>query len=258
MDMVEASEGERKAPCDEYPAAARMVCDELQQVSIECPEAARIAPNKCMITSEGRDFFHISADMRGTFGKAYDTAARVKIGQVLVVSAGTKDEKAQVDAEALRRTRFKLAERQKVHVSSHFDFTKYVITGQSSTGQPDVENKSEAVSLRKVVDGKVDGLGPACMKGAESDSTEPRLDHLLEERGLLHRIAGTVRRLRLGGVRSPSVLPNLLAVQASRCGPIGHKLSDGVFVLLLGLAQILSASFQVRATSCRLWRTRWI
>merc|ERR1711933_542826 len=109
--------------------------------SSEALEAARIACNKYMITNAGRDFFHIrvrphpfqvlrinktlscagadrlSTGMRGAFGKAYGTAARVRIGQVLM-SIRTKDEKIDITAEALRRAKFKFAGRQKVHISS--------------------------------------------------------------------------------------------------------------------------------------------
>merc|ERR1712217_276468 len=143
--------GKKKIPCDEFPASAHMVCDERQQISSEALEAARIATNKYMVTNAGRDLFHIrvrphpyqvlrinktlscagadrlSTGMRGAFGKAYGTAARVKIGQVLV-SVRTKDEKVQIAAEALRRARFKFAGRQKVHVSSYWGFTRFTRT----------------------------------------------------------------------------------------------------------------------------------
>merc|ERR1712129_652964 len=66
----------------------------------------------------------LSTGMRGAFGKAYGTAGRVSIGQVLV-SIRTKDEKVQIAAEALCRARFKFAGRQKVHVSSCFGFTRF-------------------------------------------------------------------------------------------------------------------------------------
>merc|ERR1712161_57854 len=102
----------------------------------EAMEAARIACNKYMITNAGRDFFHIkvrphpfqvlrinktlscagadrlSTGMRGAFGKSYGTAARVRIGQVLM-SVRTKEEKVQIGCEGLRRTKFKFAGRQK-------------------------------------------------------------------------------------------------------------------------------------------------
>merc|ERR1739842_227146 len=100
------------------------------------------------IQNAGRDFYHIrvrphpyqvlrinktlscagadrlSTGMRGAFGKSYGTAARVRIGQVLL-SIRTKEEKTQIAVEALRRAKFKFAGRQKVHVSSKFGFTPF-------------------------------------------------------------------------------------------------------------------------------------
>eukprot|EP00928_Gymnodinium_smaydae_P096565 TRINITY_DN855_c0_g1_i3.p2 TRINITY_DN855_c0_g1~~TRINITY_DN855_c0_g1_i3.p2 ORF type:complete len:214 (-),score=61.07 TRINITY_DN855_c0_g1_i3:67-708(-) len=140
--------GKKKIPCEEFPAAAHMVCDENQQITSESMEAARISTNKYMITNAGRDFFHIrvrphpfqvlrinktlscagadrlSTGMRGAFGKSYGTAARVHIGQVLI-SVRTKEEKIAIAAEALRRAKFKFAGRQKIHVSNKFGFTKF-------------------------------------------------------------------------------------------------------------------------------------
>merc|ERR1711972_906846 len=54
----------------------------------------------------------LSTGMRGAFGKSYGTAARVRIGQVLI-SLRTKEEKTQ------------FAGRQKIHVSSKFGFTPF-------------------------------------------------------------------------------------------------------------------------------------
>eukprot|EP00434_Breviolum_minutum_P022264 symbB.v1.2.019650.t1/scaffold1584.1/size110534/9 len=140
--------GKKKMPCDEFPAAAHLVCDEDQQLTAEALEAARIAVNKYMATNAGKDFFHIrirphpfnvlrinktlscagadrlSSGMRGAFGKPYGTAARVDIGQVLI-SLRTKEEKIQFAVEALRRASAKFAGRQKVHVSNKFGFTRY-------------------------------------------------------------------------------------------------------------------------------------
>jgi len=42
------SPGKKKMPCDEFPAAAHLVCDEDQQLTAEALEAARIAVNKCL------------------------------------------------------------------------------------------------------------------------------------------------------------------------------------------------------------------
>merc|ERR1711879_1097168 len=124
------------------------VCDEMQQITSESMEAAPICTNKYMITNAGRDFFHIrmrphpfdvlrinktlscagadrlSTGMRGAFGKAYGTAARVDIGQV-VMSVRTKEEKLAIAVEALRRAKFKFPGRQKVHISSKFGFTRF-------------------------------------------------------------------------------------------------------------------------------------
>merc|ERR1719181_1832224 len=112
----------------------------------ESMESARISANKYMVTNAGRDFFHIrmrphpydvlrinktlscagadrlSTGMRGAFGKAYGTAARIEIGQVLI-SVRTKEEKLAVAVEALRRAKSKFAGRQKVHISNYFGFT---------------------------------------------------------------------------------------------------------------------------------------
>ena len=140
--------GRKKIPCEEFPAVAHMVCDEIQQITSEAMEAARIATNKYMINNAGRDFFHIrirphpfqvlrinktlscagadrlSTGMRGAFGKAYGTAARVRIGQVLI-SIRTKEEKLPIAIESLRCAKNKFAGRQKVHVSKYFGFTKF-------------------------------------------------------------------------------------------------------------------------------------
>merc|ERR1712113_1177200 len=140
--------GKKKIPCEEFPAAVHMVCDEMQQITSEAMEAARIATNKYMITNAGRDFFHIkvrphpfqvlrinktlscagadrlSTGMRGAFGKSYGTAARVRIGQVLI-SVRTKEDKVDIASEALRRAKFKFPGRQKVFVSKFHGFTRF-------------------------------------------------------------------------------------------------------------------------------------
>merc|ERR1711862_1072266 len=140
--------GKKRIPCDEFPGVVHMVSDEYQQISSEALEAARIACNKYMVSNAGKDFFHIkmrphpfqvlrinktlscagadrlSTGIRGAFGKSYGTAARVRIGQVLL-SIRTKEEKCQIAVEALRRAKFKFAGRQKVHVSSKFGFTPF-------------------------------------------------------------------------------------------------------------------------------------
>merc|ERR1712091_698524 len=99
--------GRKKASVDDFPFCAHLVSDELEQVSSEALEACRIACNKYMTKSSGKDSFHmrirvhpfhvlrinkmlscagadrLQTGMRGAFGKSYGTVARVKIGQIL-------------------------------------------------------------------------------------------------------------------------------------------------------------------------------
>merc|ERR1712167_493781 len=80
--------GRKKASVDDFPFAAHLCSDELEQVGSEALEACRIACNKYMTKSAGKDAFHIirinkmlscaGADrlqtgMRGAFRKTYGT-----------------------------------------------------------------------------------------------------------------------------------------------------------------------------------------
>lgn len=60
--------------------------------------------------------------MRGAFGKPYGTAARVKVGQI-ILSVRTKEEHLKHAVEALRRAKFKYPGRQKIVVSKKWGFT---------------------------------------------------------------------------------------------------------------------------------------
>merc|ERR1711862_398593 len=137
----------KRIPCDDFPAAVHMVSDELEQLSSEALEAARVAANKYMITNAGKDFFHLrirphpfhvlrinkmlscaGADrlqtgMRGAFGKSYGTVARVKIGQILC-SIRCREGAGKNALEALRRACFKIAGRQKIYASRMWGLTK--------------------------------------------------------------------------------------------------------------------------------------
>jgi large subunit ribosomal protein L10e len=62
--------------------------------------------------------------MRGAFGKAQGTVARVRIGQPLV-SVRTHDKHKASVIEALRRSKFKFPGRQKIFVSKRWGFTKW-------------------------------------------------------------------------------------------------------------------------------------
>lgn len=138
--------GRKKASVDEFPFCVHLVCDEHQQITSEALEAARICANKNMVKVTGKDSFHLrvrchpyhvirinkmlscaGADrlqtgMRGAYGKPYGLVARVNIGQV-ILSIRTKDANRPVAIEALRRSRYKFAGRQKIIVSKKWGFT---------------------------------------------------------------------------------------------------------------------------------------
>ena len=140
--------GVKKAPVDLFPFVAHLVCDEKQQISSEALEACRIAINKHLVNTVGKDAYHIrvrvhpyhvirankmlscagadrlSSGMRHSYGKPIGVAARVDIGQVLLSVRG-KDASEPHIIEAIRRGKFKFAGRQKILKSLKWGFTKY-------------------------------------------------------------------------------------------------------------------------------------
>merc|ERR1711959_517092 len=139
--------GRKKASVDDFPFCAHLTSDELEQVSSEALEACRIACNKYMTKTAGKDAFHmrvrvhpfhvlrinkmlscagadrLQTGMRGAFGKSYGTVARVSIGQVLI-SMRCRDQVGKHALEALRRAKYKIAGRQKIFTSCKWGFTK--------------------------------------------------------------------------------------------------------------------------------------
>merc|ERR1712099_139930 len=129
--------GSKKASVLTFPKHVVMVSDELEQLSSEALEAARICANKYMTKNLGKESFHLrvrvhpfhvlrinkmlscaGADrlqigMRGAFGKPQGTVARVNIGQVLL-SVRARDQHKDKVIEALRRAKFKFPGRQKI------------------------------------------------------------------------------------------------------------------------------------------------
>ncbi|XP_049387468.1 60S ribosomal protein L10-like, partial [Solanum stenotomum] len=97
--------GMKRKGVDEFPFCVHLVSWEKENVSSEALEAARIACNKYITKSAGKDDFHL----RGV-------CARVAIGQVLL-SVRCKDGNANHAQEALRRAKFKSPGRQKIIVS---------------------------------------------------------------------------------------------------------------------------------------------
>merc|ERR1711972_88279 len=140
--------GMKKYSVETFPACVHLVSWEKEQISSEALEAARIACNKYMVKNCGKEAFHLrvrvhpfhvlrinkmlscaGADrlqtgMRGAYGKAHGTAARVRIGQIFLSVRSHDKFKAEV-VEALRRSKFKFSGRQKIFVSKKFGFTKW-------------------------------------------------------------------------------------------------------------------------------------
>merc|ERR1712205_123216 len=110
-------------------------------------EACRIACNKYMTKTAGKDAFHmrvrvhpfhvlrinkmlscagadrLQTGMRGAFGKSYGTVARVKIGHILA-SIRCREGVSKHALEALRRAKYKIAGRQKIYASRMWGLTK--------------------------------------------------------------------------------------------------------------------------------------
>lgn len=140
--------GAKKAPVDLFPFVAHLACDEKQQISSEALEACRVAINKYLVKTVGREGYHIrirahpfhvirankmlscagadrlSSGMRHSYGKPIGVAARVNIGQVLL-SVRSKDVNEPHVIEAIRRGKFKFAGRQKILKSLKWGFTQY-------------------------------------------------------------------------------------------------------------------------------------
>merc|ERR1711916_89867 len=74
-----------------------------------------------MLSCAGAD--RLQTGMRGAWGKPNGTAARVKIGQVLMSVRCRPDAKENV-IEGFRRAKFKFPGRQKILVSDKWGFTK--------------------------------------------------------------------------------------------------------------------------------------
>merc|ERR1739838_221160 len=138
--------GGKKEDCDSFPAITHLVSDEVEQISSEALEAARVACNKYMINKCGKLGFHLrvrvhpyhvvrinkmlscaGADrlqtgMRGAYGKPYGLVARVNIGQILL-SIRCKDNAVQSAQRALKLSSMKFPGRQKIFVGKKWGFT---------------------------------------------------------------------------------------------------------------------------------------
>merc|ERR1712160_119229 len=139
--------GAKKAPVDMFPFVAHLACDEKQQISSEALEACRVAVNKHLTKTIGKDSYHIrirvhpyhvirmnkmlscagadrlSSGMRHSFGKPMQIAARVNIGQIIYSIRSNPKTKAH-SMEALRRASYKFAGRQHIVASKKWGFTE--------------------------------------------------------------------------------------------------------------------------------------
>lgn len=139
--------GRRRATVDEFPVCLHVVSRELEQISSEALEAARIQANKYMVKRANKEVFHmrirahpfhvlrinkmlscagadrLQTGMRQSYGKPIGTCARVRIGQILL-SMRTRETYVPQAQEALRRARMKFPGRQIVVSSKYWGFTK--------------------------------------------------------------------------------------------------------------------------------------
>ncbi|KAK0672457.1 putative cytosolic 60S ribosomal protein Rpl10 [Cercophora samala] len=138
--------GRKRAGVDDFPLCIHLVSNELEQLSSEALEAARICANKYLVKLAGKEGFHLrvrahpyhvvrinkmlscaGADrlqtgMRGAWGKPNGTVARVNIGQI-ILSVRTRDSNRAIALEALRRSQYKFPGRQKIIISKNWGFT---------------------------------------------------------------------------------------------------------------------------------------
>lgn len=138
--------GNRKAPVELLPARVNLISGVKMNVSSEALEACRIACNKYMLKTVGKDNYHLriccqpihilrinkmltcaGADrlqtgMRGAFGKPYGRAARV-FASDHIVEIRTKDNFVGAAKEALRRGKNKLPGHQIIQESQVYGFT---------------------------------------------------------------------------------------------------------------------------------------
>ena len=122
--------GRKKAACDQFPFCLHIVSGELEQISSEALEAARVSANKYLTKHVGKDNYHmrcrvhpwhclrinkmlscagadrLQTGMRGAFGKPIGKAARVKIGSILY-SVRVREADVKKAIEAFRRAKNK-------------------------------------------------------------------------------------------------------------------------------------------------------
>jgi large subunit ribosomal protein L10e len=141
--------GSRKADVLAFGECLHIISGELEQITCEALEAARIQANKYMTKNTAKEAFHmrirahpfhvvrinkmlscagadrLQTGMRQSYGKPYGTVARVRIGQILM-SIRTKPAFVEMATEALRRAKAKFPGKQLVVRSRYWGFTDIV------------------------------------------------------------------------------------------------------------------------------------
>jgi len=138
--------GNKKGILEEMPLCVHLVSREIEQISSESIEAARVASNKYLVKNVGKESFHLKvrvhpfhvirinkmlscagadrlqSGMRGAYGKPNGKAARVKLNQP-IFSVRTKLNKLHETIEAFKRAKNKFPGKQKILVSNNWGFT---------------------------------------------------------------------------------------------------------------------------------------
>ena len=139
--------GYKRGAHDQFPIHICLVSKELEQISSESLEAARVACNKQLMIKCKKEGYHLKmklhpwnvvrinkmlscagADrlqtgMRGAYGKPYGRIARVDIDQIMM-SVRTTEEHIETAKDALRRAGMKFPGRQIVAVSIKMGFSE--------------------------------------------------------------------------------------------------------------------------------------
>ncbi|KAH0668325.1 hypothetical protein KY285_029531 [Solanum tuberosum] len=123
--------GMKRKGVDEFPFCVHLVSWEKENVSSEALEDARIACNKYMTKSAGKDDFHLWVRVH-PFHVLRINKMLSCVGADSLQTVRCKDGNANHAQEALRRAKFKFPGRQKIIVSrkgftkfSHTDYLKY-------------------------------------------------------------------------------------------------------------------------------------
>lgn len=138
--------GNKKATVELFPLRINLLSMDRRLMSSESLESARIACNRYMLKNLGKENYHLriaaypthilrinkmlscaGADrlqtgMRGSYGKPYGLAARIKRGKVLM-SIRTKDSSLKDAMKALKRAKDKLPGVQQIVVSQIYGFS---------------------------------------------------------------------------------------------------------------------------------------